>query len=271
MSTTEPRTTGLVTPRYIVMSVLNRLGQYDMKSYKRLLQICLEGFMELNLWHLGAGSDVVYLHMSLAKTVDLPSDYVDWLRIGFPVNGKLRAITNNDNILLPRVFDDTQEPVGNTTTTENTNALSNAIFFSDHWRGGQYIGGLFGLPGGIDRAYFRFDMNKSPRQIVFSGTTPRSEIILEYQTTGLRTDGTSLIPREAVPALRTYVEWQMIAMDMTGFMTGRAQQKAAMGEIARRKQEHEEAVAMLRSFQNSFTKEEYLHAVYSTYRQTPKR
>jgi hypothetical protein len=270
MSTTNPKTSGLVTPRYIVASVLNRLGDYSMKQYKRLLQICLEGFMELNLWHMDAGSDIIYLHMSLAKTCNLPSDFVDWLKIGYPVNGKLRAITNNENILLPGVFD-TGESVGNMDSSNISDAPSNAIFFDPHWKNGQYVGGLFGLSGGIDRAYFRFNMNSSPRQIVFSGSTPRSEIVLEYQTTGLKTDGTSLIPREAVPALRTYVEWQMIGGDMLGFMTGRAQIKSAMAEIGRRKQEHEEAVAMLRSFQNSFTADEYRRVVWGTSKQSPKR
>ena len=268
MSTTTPRTTGLVTPRYVVMSVLNRIGDYSMKSYKRLMQICLEGFMELNLWHMDAGHDVVYLHMSLAKTCNLPPDYVDWVKLGYPVNGKLRAITNKESLLLPRVFDD-GTPVGNIDSSNTDESMGGAIFFDSHWRNGQYIGGLFGLPGGIDRAYFRFDMDQ--RQIIFSGLTPRSEVVLEYMTTGLKTNGTSLIPREAVPALRTYVEWQMISMDMTGFMTGRAQQKATMAEIMRRKQEHEEAVNMLRSFQSAFTVEEYKRAIFSTYGQHPKR
>jgi hypothetical protein len=60
-------------------------------------------------------------------------------------------------------------------------------------------------------------------------------------------------------------------MDMTGFMTGRAQQKATMGEIQRRKQEHEEAVNMLRSFQSMFTIDEYKRAMWSTSGQHPHR
>ena len=263
-----PKTVGLVTFRYIIMSILNRLSDYSLKNYKRLMQIAIEGFTELNLWNMEAGLDVVYLHMSTAKTVDLPADFIDWVKLGFPVNGQLRVITNKEGILLPRVFDDTQVAIGNTTVNSGT-GISDAIFFSSHWRGGQFIGGLFGMPGGVDRAYYRFDMER--RQIVFSGSTPRSEIVLEYMTTGVKLDGSSLIPREAVPALRTYVEWQMISMDMTGFMTGRAQQKATMGEIARRKQEHEEAVAMLRSFQNEFTADELKNVLRSGYMQSPKR
>jgi hypothetical protein len=250
------------------MSVLNRLGDYSMKQYKRLTQIAIEGFTELSLWHLN-GVEVVYLHMSTAKTVQLPSDYIDYLKIGVPVNGKLRVITNKENILLPRVFDDTGDPVGNVDPALIDSSVPNAVFFSDHWRGGQYVGGLFGLSGGIDGAYYRVD--RENRQIVFSGSVPRAEIVLEYVSSGVKESGGTLIPREAVPALRTYVEWQMIGGDMLGLVTGRAQSKTAFAEISRRKQEHEEAVALLRSFQNSFTADEYRRVVWGTSKQSPKR
>jgi hypothetical protein len=268
MSTAVPKTAGAVTIRYVVMSVLNRMQDYSLKNYKRLVQIAIEGFTELSLWHLNS-VEVVYLHMSTAKTVQLPSDYVDYNKIGIPINGQLRVITRKDCILLPRVFDDTQVPVGNNTPSNIDQSLTGVVFFDDHWKGGQFIGGLFGMPGGIDSAYYRID--RENRQIVFSGDVPRSEIVLEYVSSGVKESGGTMIPREAVPALRTYVEWQMIAGDMLGMVTGRAQMKTAFGEISRRKQEHEEAVSMLRSFQNSFTIEEYKRAIYSTSRQSPKR
>jgi len=268
MSTANPKTAGVVTIRYVVMSVLNRLGDYTMKNYKRLIQIAIEGFTELSLWHL-SNIEVVYLHMSAAKTVDLPADFVDYNKIGFPINGKLSVITRHDQILLPRVFDDTQVPVGNTTEGSDEEGISNCLFFSDHFRNGMFVGGLFGLPGGIDQAYYRID--RENRQIVFSGSTPRSEIVLEYISSGVKTDGSTLIPREAVPALRAYVLYYMVENDLTGMITGRAQIKTAFAEIERRKREYEEQVCALRSFQNSFTIDEYKRMVFGTARQSPKR
>jgi hypothetical protein len=259
MSTAVPKTAGLVTIRYVVMSVLNRLQDYSLKHYKRLCQIAIEGFTEdMSMFHLGTGSEVVYLHMSTAKTVNLPADYIDYVKIGIPINGKLRVITRHDSILLPRVFDDTGLPVGN--TDGDTDAgISNCIFFSDHFRNGAFIGGLYGLPGGIDTAYYRID--RENRQIVFSGTTPRSEIVLEYISTGLKPDGSSLIPREVVAPLRNYVLWQMEENDP----------RVAYNEKERRKREYEESVQALRSFSLTFTADEYRHMVYGTSRQTPKR
>lgn len=259
MSTAIPKTPGLVTIRYVIMSVLNRLQDYTLKKYKFLCQLAIEGFgEEFALYHIGLSSEIVYLHMSAAKTVNLPADYIDYVRIGYPVNGKLRVITKHDSILLPRTFDDTGVAVGNTDSGD-TEGVSNAIFFSEHFRNGQFIGGLYGLPGGIDECYYRVDMEN--RQIVFSGTTPRSEIVLEYVSTGLKPDGSSLIPREVVAPLRNYVLWHMVENDP----------RVAYNERERRKREFNESVSALRSFENSFTKDEYLHSCYSTYRQSPQR
>ena len=269
MSNAVPKTLAFVTIRYVVMSVLNRLSDYSMKSYKRLVQIAVEGFTEeLSMFHTSTGLEVVYLHMSTAKTVDLPADFITHTKIGIPINGKLRVLTQHENILVPRVFDDTGVAVGNTDDA-GSYGISDAIFFSDHWRNGQWCGGLFGLPGGLDECYYRVDMER--RQIVFSGATPRSEIVLEYISSGLKPDGSSLIPRECVDALRNYVLWQMISMDMTGFMTGRAQQEATMAEMARRKQEFTESIAALRSFNLEPTIDELKSALRSGYRQTSKR
>ena len=253
------------------MSVLNRLGTYNLKNYKRLCQIAIEGYTEeLALYHIGNSLEVVYLHMSTAKTVDLPADFITYTKIGIPINGKLRVLTQHDQILFPRVFDDGDKAaVGNADSGDNDVIPSNAVFFSDHWRGGQYIGGLFGLPGGIDMAYYRID--KENRQIVFTGSVPRSEIVLEYISTGLKIDGSSLIPRECVDALRNYVLWKSVENDMTGYMTGRAQLKTAMAEIGRRKQEFTESINALRSFNSSFTIDEYKRAMWSTSGQHPKR
>lgn len=262
MSTAIPKTAGLVTMRYVVMSVLNRMNDYSMKSYLRLLQIGIELFSEeLSMFHIGAGSEVVYLHMSDAKTVPFPSDYIDYVKIGYPSEGKLVVITKKDSILLPRVWDDGDESaIGNFYGAAiGAEDVSNIIFFQDHWRGGVFVGGLYGLPGAIDTAYFRED--RENRQFVFSGSTPRSEIVLEYISTGLKADGSSLIPRQCVSALRTGILWLKDENDP----------RVAFNAKERLKIQHEQEIEALRSFSNSFTADEYLRMIYQTSYQSPKR
>jgi hypothetical protein len=270
MSVEVPKIAGLVSSRYVVMSVLNRMGEYSMKSYLRLMQICIEGITEMNLFHTKEAIEVVYLHMSTAKTCQLPVDYIDYLRIGFPENGKLRVITKHDKLLLPRTYygsiinnvfvADSGDAVGNADDgNELGTSISGLYCFPPHYHNGSYVSALYGLPGGIDQAYYRIDVEQ--RQIIFSGSTPRSEIVLEYISSGQKSDGSSLIPREVVPALRTYILWQKDEYDP----------RVAYNAKARLKQEHEEAVAALRSLTNSFTADEYLAMVRQSIHQSIKR
>lgn len=254
MSTAVPKTLGVTNINYVVMSVLNRLKDYSMRHYSFLEQICIEGYTDLNLWHLD-NIEVVYLRMSEAKTVDLPADYVDYLKIGVPMAGKLRVLTNHDKILLPREFAD-GEPVGN---TDDATVTQDAVYFVDHFRGGQFVGGLYGMPGGIDQAFYRID--REERNIVFSGSIPRAEVVLEYISSGVGLSGTSTIPREAVPALRAFLLWQLIENDS----------KVSATEKERKKAQYEEQVAALDFFQSAFTADEYRRHVYKHSRQTIKR
>jgi len=254
MSNEVKKTLGTTTIKYVVMSVLNRLRDYSMRHYSFLEQLCIEGYTDLSLWHLD-NIEVVYLRMSEAKTVDLPPDFIDWLKIGVPVAGKLRVLTNHKAILLPRKFEDGEE-VGNTDDVAST---SDAIYFQSHYRNGQFVGGLYGLPGSIDQAYYRFD--REERTIVFSGSIPRSEVVLEYISSGVSLSGTTIIPREAVPALRAYLMWQLIENDS----------KVSPTEKERKKSQYEEQLNALDFFQHTFTKDEYKRHVARNARQTVKR
>jgi hypothetical protein len=256
MSFDSPKTPGVVSLRYIIMSVLNLLGDYSMRHYYRLMQIAISGYKILNLWHLD-NIEVVYLEMNSAKVVTLPADFVDWLKIGVPINGKLRVLTNHQQILLPRTFPD-GTPVGNTDADDTVDAAS-LVYFSDHFRGGQFVGGLYGMSGGVDDAYYRFDREMGT--IVFTGSVPRSQIVLEYISSGVKATGSTMIPIECEPALRTYVLWQMVEFDS----------RTPYTEKERRKRGHEEEIEALRTFQSVFTKEEYKRMLWKTYRQTAKR
>jgi hypothetical protein len=266
MSIVKPNLAGLVTFRYVVMSFLNRKGDYSLKNYKRYLQIAIEGYSEMCMWHIDNGLEVVYLKVSDAMTANLPADYITYTKIGVPENGKIRILTKNNNILLPRLAEDGEESFGN--TDAETEGLRNLIYFSGHFRNGRFVGGLYGLPGGIDNAYYRIDMER--RQILFSGNIPKSYVVLEYISSGVKTDGSTLIPREAIPALRAYLDWQDAEHGIKSPSTvGEA--RMISYNIQHKKALYEEEVEALRSFQHAFTAEEYKRTIYSSMMQTPKR
>jgi len=253
MSNASPAIQGTVNINYIVASILNRLRDYSTRHWTYLAQLVIEGMTELSIWHLDT-IEVVYLRMSEAKIVNLPADYVDYTKIGFPLNGKLRVITNDNRALLPRTFAD-GEAVGNSDEGTNTEG----IYFVDHFRNGQFVGGMYGLPGGTDELYYRID--RENRQIIFSGSSARTDIVLEYVSSGIKLSGQTSIPREAVPSLRAYVMWVMAEPDA----------RIAMGEKERRKNNYLEEVEALRYFQSAFTADEYRAMIRSHTHQTIKR
>ena len=252
MSLDNPKILGTTTVRYVVKSILNRIGDYTMKEYKYIEQLIYEYYTDLNLWHLD-NIEVVYLRMSDAKTVDLPPDYVDYVKIGIPVNGKLRVLTRKDNILFPRTFEDGEE-VGNTDSVDTVD--DSGIFFTSHFKNGRYIGGLYGIPGGIDTAYYRIDREK--RTIIFSGTVDRSEIVLEYISSGVKLSDSTVIPREVVSVLRNY--------GLENYYLRKKDNRYKYYQ-----NEREGDLEALRFFQTSFTVEEYKRMLYKTARQSAKR
>ena len=229
MSLETPKTAGIVNIRYVVMSILNRLDDYSMRNYKRIAQIVIEGFTDLNLYHT-TNIEVVYLYMDSAKLVSVPADFIDWLKVGMPIGGKLVTLTKDDSILLPRKFTDGKD-VGNIDAT----LTNRATYFSSHFKNGKFVGALYGLRGGVNQAYFRYDKEK--RQLAFTGDVPLSQIVLEYRSSGVSLSSSTIIPRQAVKPLRNWTLWQLAEDDRT----------VSLGEKERKMRIYDGDVSELRS------------------------
>lgn len=253
MSLDAPKTTGIVNIRYVVMSYLNRRNDYSMRNYKRIAQLVIEGFTDLNLFHT-TNLEVVYLYMDEAKLVNVPADFVDWLKVGMPINGKLVTVTKDDSILLPRKFTDGKD-VGNIDNVD-PNTVS---YFVSHFKDGKFYGGLYGMRGGYNRAYFRYDAER--RQFAFTGEVPLGEIVLEYISTGVSLSSSTAVPRQAVKPLVSWIHWQLAEFD----------DKVHPNEKERRMRNYYADVEELRTFEFTPTKDEYRDVMYRMMRQTPKR
>ena len=193
--------------------------------------------------------------MTDAKTVSVPDDFVDWLKVGIPINGKLHVLTKDDSILYPRKFTDGKD-VGN---TGGSGTSENYWFFTDHFKNGQYVGGYYGASGGINTSYYRYDEER--RQFVFSGPVPRAEIVLEYISSGVSLTSSTIIPRAAVAALQSYVMWQRIEYD----------KRVPLNDKMRKQKLFEEDVEAVRYFTSAPTIDEYRDSLYKSIKQTVKR
>lgn len=253
MSLENPKTSAFITIRYVVMSILNRLRDYTMKDYRYLAQLVIEGFSDLNMYHL-SNVEVVYLYMDEAKTVTVPADFIDWLKVGIPVNGKLHVLTRSKKMLKPRVFPDGAN-VGH--TDEGVSVVG--AYFTDHFHEGIYITGLYGLTGGFNIGYYDYD--RENRQFIFSGSIPRSEIVLEYISTGVKLTGSTVIPRQALDPLQRYVFWQRQVDDP----------RVPLSTKQYKEDLYDRAVQKLVDFESTPTMEEYKDALYRKIKQTVKR
>lgn len=246
----------LKSVRYVVMSYLNRKGIYDLKNYKRLEQIALEGLTQLNLYDMET-VEVAYLTMNEIGVVKFPSDFVDYTKIGIPVNGRIYTLTVNESIIEPRL-----EKCGEEVFDPNHNrnvADVGGYYFNDHFRNGRYVGGLYGVGGGFNVAYVKLDRQR--RQFIIEGNVPRSEIILEYISTGIKQDGSTLVPTEALEPLRRWIDMIVTEND----------RRSSESAIARTTRSYEVALDEMRHFITCPTQDEYKDKFYESLTQGIKR
>ncbi len=254
MSLENTKTQGFVTIRYIVMSILNRLKEYSMRDYKYIAQLVIEGFTDLNMYHLSNNVEVQYLYMTAAKTVSVPTDFIDWIKVGITINGKIMALTKDDSIALPRKFEDGKD-VGNIDASN----INQYVVFTDHFRRGRYVGGMYGMRGGVNQAYYRYDAER--RQFIFTGNIPRSEIVLEYISSGVSLTSSTVIPRVAHQPLVYYFMWQRVEFDP----------RVSESVKARKQALYDQEVEKARYFTSAPTIEEYRDSLYKSIKQTAKR
>lgn len=253
---------GVVNMDYVVQRVLMDLDDYSMTKYEKFLQYCIDGYMDLNLFTMQSVK-VAYLPVKENKTVDLPEDYIQYTKIGFNSGGMIEVLGLNNDLMLPRDKDD----CGNT-VNDNTGECSiddivfpnYGYYFAPHFRNGQYVGELYaGVGAGDKNGTYRID--RDMRQIAFNSDIIANTIILEYKSAGVSGDGSTFVPRQCVPALVSYIHWKRKEYN----------DKVAMGEKERLKNNYYIEFEKLRDLEFSFTIEEYLSSRRSTYAMIPKR
>ena len=256
-------TRGYVNLDYVVQSVMVSLKQSSFHNYQRLLHFTAEGFTELNMFTMN-NIKVAYLPVNSNLTVDLPEDFISYVKIGIEIGGRVWTLGLDSNIALPRKVDKCGNTLAQVISCSNDSDISSVsplggFLFAAHYRNGNYVGELYGMGGGFNVAYYTLDMER--RQIVLTSDVPQSEIILEYRSSGVMADGSSVVPRQAVKALKAYVLWQLIENDP----------RVPMNLKQRNEQQYYIAYDKLKFFEDHFTMEEYLDHTYSESKSSPRR
>lgn len=242
-----------------VLDELNKEGEWSEYAEKVATKV-IRGIMDLNIYTLSSTS-VAYLRVNPDNTVDLPDDYIDYIKIGILYNNRIWTLTVADTIALPR-----EELCGQdirdalvTTGPDNTVGAGRGYYFPVGAYNGVSMGGMYGLTGGFNVAYYRIDRERN--QIVLDGRIPKCIVALEYQSAGIGLGTNTLIPAQAVECLVAFGVWRMKEGDST----------ISQSEKERAKNQYMEQLEKLRFFESACTIDEWKDAIYSSATLAPKR
>lgn len=205
-----------VTIDQIVKSALTANGEESMHKYQRYLQFALEGAKD---FYMDSAHDVktVELQMNDIKQVELPIDYVDWVKVGILCGNRIKVLgtcdtipvlTQTDSCGNLKTYDNCECSVNNLPTDIGTGYYGGYRFLNFTNEYGEIIGGLYGLGGGYtDRSYFRVVPGQNVLQ--FSSEINNNKIYLEYITNGFNPKQESVVSVYAEKAMRYYIHWQV--------------------------------------------------------------
>jgi hypothetical protein len=246
-------TPGYFTIEQCVYSAFNRQA-IDTKFFEQMATIAVEYLTEHNIFYKKGGKDAL-LDVSVTNTVDLPSDYVDYIRIGIIINGKIWTLGLNEDIPFTSKLNCGVEETPDDNITVPA-SIENYVAEHQNMPVFMYH---YGVSGGQNYSKYRID--KERRQIIFDTAIPYSKIYIEYVSSGVSIDGETYVPRQVVPCIRQYLIWQALENDP----------RVPMNEKERKMAQYEKELRLLNSFDNAFTVDEFKDMLYETSRQTPKR
>lgn len=252
----------LVTLDYIVRNVIVSLEESSLRRYQTYLAYVIRGFRELNINGYSVPK-IKHFSMLPNKAINLPSDYVKYVKIGICVNGRVVTLGVDDSLCLNENYNECGDPLDIAIANVNNETYPFFFYgypFLSHYQNNQYVDGYFGMGGGFNsRGYYRVNAEKN--QIQFASIVPDSEIVVEYISDGLNPDGTAAVPVAATEYLINFCHWKRVE----------AKRDSTEAEIARWREMTMVAWRNYKHLNLMFSAEEYLDMFRNACFQTPKR
>jgi hypothetical protein len=254
---------------YCVNSTLADIDKTEGKAYIRHLKWGNDAFRRLNLADGLPTMATVTLPVDQAtNTVTLPNNFIEYSKIGLCVNGVLVNFDMNDSLCL-----DSAEPGSVCACTEEEittgiEACCNGDGGYDTWyypyfsqyHNGQFVAGIYGVGAGFKHGGFK--INLEANKIQFDSCVTADEIVLEYRSSGLSSNGNAIVQQTAIPAITAYIHWRRckFSKDSTD----------KRDEEGHRREWVSESAAMFKR-KNALTYNEWLSLFRKLTFQTPKR
>lgn len=184
-------TSALITFDQLIQGMMLKGGHLE-SDYTRMVQIAIDGYRELNLTVLPEGRNVEKFTMDTNYIIYMPDDLIMVNRICVPLDGLLWPLTNNEKIV------PTTSLVGGAETLDTEDGEGVDI---------TSLGSAYSTRGGRNtEGYFKVDYKK--RRIIFRNVN-RTEVLLDYNTSGVSLTETTYIPTYAKIALEAYIRLYM--------------------------------------------------------------
>lgn len=171
------------------------------------LHLAMEGYREFNFDHAHQVK-VVELPMTAWKTLDWPSDMVDWVKVGFKDGNMIRFMTQDAYI--PRTFDKDPNNVGKFLENKppiimkETEVSGYPVWVYD----GQGVAKYYGNDTNNNGLGY-FDADMSERMFYFKETVSMySSVYLEYISDGLECGAMTVVNPYSFMTLKDWVKWQ---------------------------------------------------------------
>lgn len=155
--------------------------------------------------------------MNDLKQIELPSDFVDIVKLGIQCGDKIKVMGTSDNIALRHDVDGCGNPIAFDNCNCDVNTLpinytqfGGYYFFNPINDYGEMLGGMFGYGGGYDRkGYYTVIRNQTPAVIQFSSEVNNTNIYIEYISTGFNPTQATVINQYAKELIVEYIHWKM--------------------------------------------------------------
>lgn len=185
---------GFCTPDEIVLEVLNDIGDAaDMGQFRRYEQWLYRGYGQLRQFALPVGKEKRIKIDPKTSCIVLPDEFVEFGDIGIYIGGQWWSFTEK-----PELISITEQECGEEVVSDHDHRLHEI-------RSGKYA-----TSGGKNPYYYKKDL-RNHRIIVYA--TNLTHCILKYVSTGIKVDGSTLIPIIAKEALIAWLHYQRTLND----------------------------------------------------------
>lgn len=221
-----------VTIDSIVRTALIANGDESFHKYPRFLMFALQAAKD---FYMDSAQDVktVRLPMNDLKQVELPLDFVDWVKVGIVCGNRIKVLgvcetlpilTETDSCGNIKPYDNCGCGVNEFPRGFTTGIYGGYYFLNYINENGEITGGIYGYGGGYtDMSYFRLIRNAGSNGILqFSTEINSTDIYIEYISNGFDPKRDTVISTYAERAIEYYIHWK-VATHKSGPSSGDAQ------------------------------------------------